>query len=105
MLTNNPGPWQSVDRVIRSANGGNVAGLVPSRMSAEVRRIVLAAPDLLAACQRLDRRPEHGGTVPWKDNAAITDDIEALRAICLAFADAWNNHVMPAIAKATGNPV
>ena len=31
-------------------------------------------------------------SVPWVHNAGITDDIEALRKICLAYSD-WNNNV------------
>jgi hypothetical protein len=38
----------------------------------------------------------------WVANAALTDDIEALRNICLYHADWWNNRAWPAIVKAFG---
>lgn len=38
----------------------------------------------------------------WVHNAAITDDIEALRRICLAYAAWWNEQALPVIALATG---
>ncbi len=38
--------------------------------------------------------------VPWVHNAAITNDIEALRAIALAYSE-WNNTIcLPALAVA-----
>ena len=56
--------------------------------------------DLLTACKSLgDVRS--GGMIPWVHNAGITNDIEKLRAICLAHAKAWNELVSPAISKAT----
>lgn len=38
----------------------------------------------------------------WVHNAAITDDIEALRTICLGYAKWWNEQALPVIALATG---
>jgi hypothetical protein len=52
-------------------------------------------PELLAVL-------EEAGRIPWVANAAITDDIEALRAICVAYADWWNGRACPAVAKAKG---
>ena len=62
-----------------------------------VAKLIAAAPDLLGACQALHER------IPWVHNAAITDDIEALKSIALAYAEAWNTLILPAIAKATGD--
>ena len=59
--------------------------------------------ELFRACQRLESL-NRGGTIPWVYNAAHTRDIEALRAICLAFADVWNNYMGPAMETVTGNP-
>lgn len=58
-------------------------------------RLIAAAPDLLEACNHFKR-------IPWVHNAALTNDIEALRTICLAWSNVWNNHVVPALEKATG---
>ena len=41
----------------------------------------------------------------WIHNAAITDDIEALRKICVAHADWWNNTAWPLIEKTKGGAV
>ncbi|MCB9957155.1 MAG: hypothetical protein H6843_00925 [Rhodospirillaceae bacterium] len=59
------------------------------------RRLCDAAPELLAVLKE-------ARTVPWVHNAAITDDIEALRAICLAYSDWWNRKALPVIEKAAG---
>jgi hypothetical protein len=37
----------------------------------------------------------------WVANAAITNDIEAFRRICLEHADWWNNVAWPALAAAS----
>lgn len=59
----------------------------------ELVLVIAALPDLVSA---LDAARE----IPWVANAAITDDIEALRKIALAYS-AWNNGVLlPALAKA-----
>jgi len=60
--------------------------------------LVEAAPDLLAACKAMGAK-----RIPWVHNAGITSDIEALRRICLAYADVWNNVMRQAIAKAEGS--
>jgi hypothetical protein len=62
--------------------------------------LIAAAPDLLTACQAM-ARVDIGGEIPWVHNAALTQDIEALRAICLAYCSVWNNKIIPAIARAT----
>ena len=58
-------------------------------------------PQLLAACRAMDST-DRGGQIPWVHNAADTNDIEALRAICIAQADVWNSMMLPAIAAAEG---
>jgi hypothetical protein len=58
-------------------------------------KAMAAAPELLEAL-------ELAGGFPWVHNAAITNDIEALRAICLSYGAWWNHKAMPAIAKAKG---
>lgn len=46
---------------------------------------------------KLLRVLEAAGTVNWVHNAAITDDIEALRRICLQYAEWWNHQALPII--------
>ena len=43
-----------------------------------------------------------GFSKDWVHNAGITDDIEALRAICLAHSNWWNNIALPLIKKLEG---
>jgi hypothetical protein len=45
---------------------------------------------------------EDGQSKDWVANAGITNDIEALRKICLAYADWWNGIASPMIAKMRG---
>jgi hypothetical protein len=45
---------------------------------------------------------EAGYSKGWVHNAAITEDIEALRKICLAHADWWNNTARPLVEKVKG---
>lgn len=59
------------------------------------RLLCEAARDLLAAL-------EEAGRFPWPANAAITTDIEALRQVCLRYAEWWNGTARRAIAKAKG---
>lgn len=59
------------------------------------------AVELLVACKALEN-VDRGGRIPWVHNAAITNDIEALRAIAIAFCNVWNNAMVPAIARAEG---
>lgn len=57
--------------------------------------LIAAAPEMLAAL-------EAAHNFPWVANTAHTDDIEALRATCLAYSE-WNNKVViPLVAKARG---
>lgn len=51
--------------------------------------------NLLAAAPAMRAALESARNVPWVHNAAITSDIEALRAICLGYADWWNNQALP----------
>ncbi len=51
---------------------------------------------VLKACRAMDRI-DRGGQIPWMHNAGITQDIEKLRAICLAFSRVWNDLMVPAL--------
>lgn len=42
------------------------------------------------------------GEFPWVHNAAHTNDIEALRRICLAHATWWNDQALPILARIDG---
>jgi hypothetical protein len=55
---------------------------------------------LLAASPRLLRVLEAAQCKNWVHNVALTDDIEALRSICLHYGRWWNEQAMPAIAEA-----
>lgn len=57
-------------------------------------RLIAAAPTMLNALKEAQ-------SVAWVHNAAITDDIEALRAIALDFSKWWNDTALPAIFSAT----
>ncbi len=109
MSTHTPGPWEYKPSESRGDEHhiGNsqyfpiftvVCGTPEARANA---RLIAAAPDLLEACKRL-APIDFGGTVPWVHNAALTQDTEKLRAICLAMAEVWNAYTMPAIRKAEG---
>jgi len=89
----------------------------PDHNNPQCRRIVhIEGPDgIVAEGIYLDRQDairlfatqmlealEAGQSRNWVANAGITDDIEALRRICLAHADWWNNIAWPLIAKARG---
>lgn len=58
-------------------------------------RLFAASPEMLRVLQAAQFKE-------WVHNAAITNDIEALRKICLAYAAWWNEQVLPVIAHATG---
>lgn len=108
-----PEPWKVYGRdgkskcYVTDADGRTIADLdsfctgADSAEQTEANaKLIAAAPDLLAACKLLARQ-DRGGKIPWVHSAGVTKDIEKLRAICLAYADVWNNHIAPAIAKAT----
>ncbi len=57
---------------------------------------------LFAASPEMLRVLEAAQQIDWVHNAAITDDIEALRKICLAYAAWWNQKALPVIAQAKG---
>lgn len=60
-------------------------------------RLIAAAPELLVAL-------EATRNFPWVHNAGITNDIEALRRICLAYADWANSTRATLLAKVKGLP-
>lgn len=57
-------------------------------------------PALSGSAQELLAVLQEAHDFPWVCNAALTDDIDALRKICLAYADWWNGRAWPAIEKA-----
>lgn len=61
----------------------------------KLARLFAASPELLRVLQAAHFKE-------WVHNAAITDDIEALRKICLAYAAWWNEQALPVIALAKG---
>lgn len=65
----------------------------PAAMQEALAALFAASPELL-------RVLEAAGRVDWVHNAAITDDMEALRRICLQYAAWWNGQACPAIARA-----
>jgi hypothetical protein len=116
-MSHTPGPWSIATNktaplcdeytTVESESADAHVAFVFSDAHADAR-LIAAAPDLLEACKMMagigtvdDGKPT-GGTIPWVHNAGITMDIEKLRAICLAFCDVWNNHMLPAIAAAEG---
>lgn len=60
---------------------------------------------LFAASPEMLRVLEAAQQIDWVHNAAITDDIEALRKICLAYAAWWNQKALPVIAQAKGQVI
>lgn len=101
-----PGPWTlEAGRTIQTRSGkfhlayrtdpqtSEKEFSSPTELDANAR-LIAAAPDLLNACVAM------GEKVPWVHNAGVTEDIEALRAVCLAYADVWNNLMSQAIDKA-----
>ena len=55
---------------------------------------------LFAASPALLRALEAAQCPHWVHNVAHTDDIEALRRICLHYGRWWNDQALPAIAEA-----
>lgn len=102
-----PGPWELRNQIdskgrflVRGEHpdfpGDPTSSIcIASGIRAMNATLIQAAPDLLAALKEAD-------CPVWVHNAAITNDIEALRAIALWYMT-WNNDVrMAAIAKAEG---
>lgn len=58
-------------------------------------RLIAAAPELLDTLK-------NGKLKSWVHNAALTNDIEALRKICVEWSDWWNYSVLPVLEKAEG---
>jgi len=93
-MTHTPGPWRVEDGRIATSFIGDRIEIYTGEESREGDlSLIAAAPELLEALKAANC-PE------WVHNAAITDDIEALRRIALFFADWWNNTARAAIAKA-----
>ena len=107
--THTPGKWTVKQQVNglwevcgHAPNAAQTPLIVAYDLSEANARLIAAAPDLLVA-SRMMRNTSTGGRIPWVHNAAHTLNTDALRAICLAFSDVWNNHMMPAIRKAGVN--
>jgi hypothetical protein len=84
--------------VNNGSTGATVAVVYGDSMGDDI--LIANAPDLLDALE--SSLPGGAHEIPWVCNAAITQDIEALRAICIAYAK-WNNEVLiPAVANARG---
>jgi hypothetical protein len=105
-IAHTPGPWHVHQKwpgyhgiEIQAAEQTSIANLclnVENAFRGEANaNLIVAAPDLLQAL-------EAGQSKDWVANAGITNDIEALRKICLAHADWWNNIAWPLIAKVRG---
>lgn len=95
-----PAPWRVILAPTQIVTGNKVVANINKACidfdeSQANARLIASAPELLEAL-------ELAGGFPWVHNAAITNDIEALRAICLSYSTWWNNKAMPAIAKAKG---
>lgn len=67
----------------------------PSEEQEQLARMFAASPEMLRVLQAAQFKE-------WVHNAAITEDIEALRRICLAYNEWWNEQAVPIIAQATG---
>lgn len=99
MSQRTPGPWDfgklgnDADQWSVFDEAGRDIGL--SYHGEANAQLIAAAPEMLAALEK-------GQGEKWVHNAANTQDIEALRAICLEFSDWWNNEAAPAITKAKG---
>ena len=61
-------------------------------------RLFVASPELLRVLKAAQ-------FTEWVHNAAITNDIEALRKICLAYAAWWNEQALPVIEQARGQAI
>ncbi|WP_165063997.1 hypothetical protein [Paludisphaera rhizosphaerae] len=109
-LNHSKSPWAyeisgNCDSVfsVTNASGDQIAEVerwnesgVEAELEAEANaRLFAAAPDLLNAL-------EAGRSRKWVHNAAITQDIEALRRIALEHADWWNIIAMPLIERLKG---
>ena len=55
-----PAPWALKYNSVCSANGANVSGIVPSRMTAADLALVVAAPDLLTIARNAAYGPAEG---------------------------------------------
>lgn len=62
-------------------------------------KLLASAPALARACRSMARQ-DIGGNIPWIHSAAVTTDIEKLRAIAIAYSKTWNDEVMPALHRA-----
>jgi hypothetical protein len=91
--------------MVEDCDGENLAALIDVDGDTEYlqSRTVDFEPTVLRThAEEVLKAMEAGQSKDWVANAGITTDIEALRKICLAHADWWNNIAWPLIAKARG---
>jgi hypothetical protein len=75
--------WKDAGRTIQRADGTNVTGLVPSRMTAADRLLVVAGPELLEALRHsLDviYNESQGHRSPWVRAAIVKIDAAIAKA-------------------------
>jgi hypothetical protein len=90
---------------VEDCDGKNLAALVDVDGDTEylqTRTIDFDPAILRTHAEEMLKALEAGQSKDWVANAGITNDIEALRKICLAHAGWWNNVAWPLIAKARG---
>jgi hypothetical protein len=95
----------AVADTIEDCEGENLAALVDVDGDTDYlqTRIIDFEPTILRThVDEILKVLEAGQSKDWVANAGITNDIEALRKICLAHADWWNDLAWPLIAKARG---
>jgi hypothetical protein len=91
--------------IVEDCDGENLAALVDVDGDTEylqTRTIDFEPTVLRTHADQILKALEAGQGKDWVANAGITNDIEALRKICLAHADWWNGIAWPLIAKARG---
>ena len=87
--------------LVEDCDGENLAALIDVDGDTEYlkSRTVDFEPTVLRAhAEEALKALEAGRSKDWVANAGITNDIEALRKICLAHADWWNNIAWPRFA-------
>ena len=92
--------------VIVDANRSVVARVDPPfnyKAHPEIKRSVKAVSAQMAASPEMLEALKKGNVKSWVANAGITNDIEALRRICLEYSNWWNTVAWPLIEKVEGH--
>lgn len=94
--------WKDTGRTIQREDGSNVSGLVPSRMTAADRLLVVAGPELLEACQQLVK---HIASIKetWERDGEERNT--KMHGLAVALNNRPGDLIFAAIAKATGKAV